>query len=162
MGMVDAHPALVASSPQASPSDMFIGDDWHHNGAFRIMYAFSWLARNARRRDVSSQSKTLFPILDDGFRDGFPRGGNRHEGRKPFLGLACQDSDRDELVESTLVCPGSSFAQWSQLGDGLASFGYDDRGAFPYLAEIGAEACLKLSRAHLLGAFSPHVVIVTT
>lgn len=50
MGMIDAHPALKASSPQASPSDMFIGDDWHHNGAFRLMYAFSWLARNARRR----------------------------------------------------------------------------------------------------------------
>ncbi len=49
MGMVDRHPALVASSPQASPSDMFIGDDWHHNGAFRIMYAFSWLSSNARR-----------------------------------------------------------------------------------------------------------------
>ncbi len=39
MGMVDAHPALAASSPQASPADMFIGGDWHHNGAFRIMYA---------------------------------------------------------------------------------------------------------------------------
>jgi putative CocE/NonD family hydrolase len=50
MGMVNAHPALVASSPQASPSDMFIGDDWHHNGAFRLMYAFSWLSNNARPR----------------------------------------------------------------------------------------------------------------
>ena len=50
MGMVDAHPALKASSPQASPADMFIGDDWHHNGAFRLMYAFSWLSRNARVR----------------------------------------------------------------------------------------------------------------
>lgn len=52
MGMVGAHPALKASSPQASPSDMFIGDDWHHNGAFRLMYAFAWLSNNARRRDL--------------------------------------------------------------------------------------------------------------
>ena len=52
MGLVDAHPALVAASPQASPADMFIGDDWHHNGAFRIMYSFAWLAGNARRRDA--------------------------------------------------------------------------------------------------------------
>ncbi len=51
MGMIEPHPALGASSPQASPADMFIGDDWHHNGAFRLMYAFSWLAGNARRRD---------------------------------------------------------------------------------------------------------------
>jgi putative CocE/NonD family hydrolase len=58
MGMVDAHPALVASSPQASPSDMFVGDDWHHNGAFRIMYAFSWLARNARRRDAPTEERS--------------------------------------------------------------------------------------------------------
>ncbi len=57
MGMVDAHPALAASSPQASPSDMFIGDDWHHNGAFRIMYSFSWLAGNARRRDAPTDTR---------------------------------------------------------------------------------------------------------
>ncbi|WP_420633807.1 CocE/NonD family hydrolase [Candidatus Palauibacter sp.] len=57
MGMVDAHPALVAASPQASPSDMFIGDDWHHNGAFRIMYAFSWLSGNARRRDGPTETR---------------------------------------------------------------------------------------------------------
>lgn len=57
MGMIDAHPALKASSPQASPSDMFIGDDWHHNGAFRVMYAFSWLSGNARRRDAPTEQR---------------------------------------------------------------------------------------------------------
>ncbi len=50
MGMVDAHPALAASSPQASPSDMFIGDDWHHNGAFRLMYSFYWMNYTAKKR----------------------------------------------------------------------------------------------------------------
>jgi len=58
MGMVNAHPALKASSPQASPSDMFIGDDWHHNGAFRLMYAFSWLSNNARRRDEPTEQRS--------------------------------------------------------------------------------------------------------
>ncbi len=58
MGMIDAHPALIASSPQASPSDMFIGDDWHHNGAFRLMYAFGWLSNNARRRDAPTTERT--------------------------------------------------------------------------------------------------------
>ncbi|MEK6755262.1 MAG: CocE/NonD family hydrolase [Bacteroidota bacterium] len=51
MGMIDAHPALKASSPQASPADMWIGDDFHHNGAFRFMYTFNWLAGVARVRD---------------------------------------------------------------------------------------------------------------
>lgn len=50
MGMIDAHPALKASSPQASPADMWIGDDFHHNGAFRLMYTFGWLAGSARAR----------------------------------------------------------------------------------------------------------------
>ncbi|MDH3733888.1 MAG: CocE/NonD family hydrolase, partial [Gemmatimonadota bacterium] len=69
MGMVDAHPALVAASPQASPSDMFIGDDWHHNGAFRIMYAFSWLSGNARRRD--GPTETRGERFDYGTRSGY-------------------------------------------------------------------------------------------
>lgn len=41
----DPHPALKAVSPQATCADMFIGDDWHHNGAFRLEYAFNWIAR---------------------------------------------------------------------------------------------------------------------
>ena len=49
-GMIDAHPALAASSPQGTPGDQFIGDDYHHYGAFRLLYAFQWTAGNARVR----------------------------------------------------------------------------------------------------------------
>lgn len=42
--LVNPHPALRAASPQATCADMFIGDDWHHNGAFRLDYSFSWMA----------------------------------------------------------------------------------------------------------------------
>ncbi len=69
MGMIDPHPALAASSPQASPSDMFIGDDWHHNGAFRVMYAFSWLSGNARRRDQPTEQRA--ERFDYGTPDGY-------------------------------------------------------------------------------------------
>jgi putative CocE/NonD family hydrolase len=44
MGMLDPHPALKAASPQASPADMFLGDDFHHNGAFRLSYGFEYVA----------------------------------------------------------------------------------------------------------------------
>jgi uncharacterized protein len=44
MAMLDPHPALKAVSPQASPADDFIGDDDHHNGAFRLSYAFEYVA----------------------------------------------------------------------------------------------------------------------
>jgi uncharacterized protein len=43
-GMIDAHPALKAVSPQAPVTDWFAGDDWHHNGAFFLPHAFSFLA----------------------------------------------------------------------------------------------------------------------
>lgn len=50
MGMLGAHPALKAVSPQASPADMFLGDDFHHNGAFRLSYGFeyAWLTEASR------------------------------------------------------------------------------------------------------------------
>ena len=36
------HPALKAVSPQAPVTDWFMGDDFHHNGAFFIMDAFNF------------------------------------------------------------------------------------------------------------------------
>ena len=42
MGALEPHPALKAISPQASPADMWLGDDFHHNGAFRLSYAFEY------------------------------------------------------------------------------------------------------------------------
>jgi putative CocE/NonD family hydrolase len=44
VAMLDPHPALRAVSPQASPVDMFLGDDFHHNGAFRLSYGFEYVA----------------------------------------------------------------------------------------------------------------------
>ena len=44
-GAIDSHPALKAVSPQAPIADWFIGDDWHHNGAFYLAHAFRFLAR---------------------------------------------------------------------------------------------------------------------
>ena len=58
MGMIDAHPALKASSPQSSPSNQFIGDDFHHNGAFRFMYTFGWLSSNARPRGAQTTERS--------------------------------------------------------------------------------------------------------
>ncbi|MBI3696063.1 MAG: CocE/NonD family hydrolase [Acidobacteria bacterium] len=69
-GMIEAHPALKASSPQASPSDMYLGDDFHHNGAFRLMYTFGWLSANARARTGPSEkdSQRFDPGTPDGYR----------------------------------------------------------------------------------------------
>jgi putative CocE/NonD family hydrolase len=50
MSLPDAHPALRAVSPQAPVTDWFIGDDWHHNGAFFLMDAFSFYSSIGRPR----------------------------------------------------------------------------------------------------------------
>ncbi|MBI3668089.1 MAG: CocE/NonD family hydrolase [Acidobacteria bacterium] len=42
MAMLDPHPALKAASEQASPADQFLGDDFHHNGAFRLSYGWEY------------------------------------------------------------------------------------------------------------------------
>ena len=44
MALLDPHPALKAASEQATPADMFLGDDFHHNGAFRLSYGFEYAA----------------------------------------------------------------------------------------------------------------------
>ena len=42
MAAASGHPALVAVSPQAPVTDWFMGDDFHHNGAFFVMDGFSF------------------------------------------------------------------------------------------------------------------------
>lgn len=42
MAALSGHPALKAVSPQAPVTDWFIGDDFHHNGAFMLADAFSF------------------------------------------------------------------------------------------------------------------------
>jgi uncharacterized protein len=43
MALIHPHPALKAVSPQAPVADMFLGDDFHHNGAFRLSYGFEYV-----------------------------------------------------------------------------------------------------------------------
>lgn len=38
--IIDSHPAIKAASPQAAIGDWFIGDDFHHRGAFYLQDAF--------------------------------------------------------------------------------------------------------------------------
>src|SRR5258706_6810956 len=45
MALIEPHPALKAASEQAGVADMFLGDDFHHNGAFRLSYGLEYVAR---------------------------------------------------------------------------------------------------------------------
>lgn len=43
VALVDAHPALKASSPQAPMTDTWMGDDFFHNGAWRQSYGHEYV-----------------------------------------------------------------------------------------------------------------------
>ena len=57
MAGIDAHPAVKAISPQAPMTDIWLGDDFFHNGAFRQTYGFDYVQQlEAQKTDVPVQS----------------------------------------------------------------------------------------------------------
>ncbi len=51
MGSIEAHPALVAVSPEAPIANWFMGDDMHHNGGFSLLMDFDFFSIFGRQRD---------------------------------------------------------------------------------------------------------------
>ena len=62
VGAVDPHPALKASSEQACMGDLFLGDDFHHNGAFRLSYGMEYSYEV--EFDKTTDSEFPFPQYD--------------------------------------------------------------------------------------------------
>lgn len=68
-GIIRAHPALLAASPQAPMADLFMGDDAYHNGALFLIANFSFYADfNKQNNPVASPTKDEFHY---GTQDGF-------------------------------------------------------------------------------------------
>jgi uncharacterized protein len=70
MGIIDAHPALKAASPQAPVSKWMGGDDFWHNGAFLLSHAFDFYsgfgwARPAPKKDPDPRFDHMTP---DGYK----------------------------------------------------------------------------------------------
>lgn len=68
-GLIDAHPALKAASPQAPVTDWFIGDDWHHNGAFMLTHCFNFMSFFGHPRP--EPTRTAPSRFDHGTPDGY-------------------------------------------------------------------------------------------
>jgi uncharacterized protein len=62
VGSIDVHPALKAASEQACMGDLFLGDDFHHNGAFRLSYGFEYTYEV--ESDPTTDSSFPFPGFD--------------------------------------------------------------------------------------------------
>ncbi len=55
---IDAHPAVKAISPQAPMTDVWMGDDFFHNGAFRETYGFDYVQQlEGQKTDVRVSTK---------------------------------------------------------------------------------------------------------
>src|SRR6201985_2948792 len=55
---IDAHAAVKAISPQAPMTDIWLGDDFFHNGAFRETYGFDYVQQlEGQKTDVRVESK---------------------------------------------------------------------------------------------------------
>jgi putative CocE/NonD family hydrolase len=66
-GIIAAHPALKAASPQAPMADNWLGDDMHHNGAFFLAHAFNFISGFGRPRSgpgVQSGPRFQHPTPD--------------------------------------------------------------------------------------------------
>ncbi|MCC6287901.1 MAG: CocE/NonD family hydrolase [Chitinophagaceae bacterium] len=62
MAALSGHPALKAVSPQAPVTDWFMGDDFHHNGAFFFLDGFNFYTGFGKPRPVPTQ------VASPGFR----------------------------------------------------------------------------------------------
>ncbi|MFM7402035.1 MAG: CocE/NonD family hydrolase, partial [Bacteroidota bacterium] len=56
MAILADHPAIKAVSPQAPVTDWFIGDDFHHNGAFFMMDGFAFYSGFGKPRPEPTTS----------------------------------------------------------------------------------------------------------
>lgn len=110
MAAIDPHPALQAVSPQASPADLYLTDDFFHNGAFRLSYAFEYVGL------VQGGRPFAFDVYDTF--EWYRREGALHDVKERHLGGAATMWDDfvahptyDEFWRSRAVTPRLSRAR---------------------------------------------------
>jgi uncharacterized protein len=118
MSLIDAHPALKAVSPQAPVTNWFIGDDFHHNGAFALMDGFDFYASFGKPRPKPTRNR----------QDGFDYPGE--DNYNFFLKMGALKHAKD-------LAFGDSILFWSDL---MSHPNYDDfwkaRDPRPHLKNI--------------------------
>ena len=111
-GMIDAHPALVAVSPQAPVGDWYF-DDFLHNGAFFLAHAYRWLGNNAQTRGKPGTERPKpveYPTLD-GYELFLEAGSMENVTRNllkdaaPFWNEMMQHPNRDEFWQRRAILP---------------------------------------------------------
>jgi uncharacterized protein len=68
--IIDSHPALKAASPQAPMTDLFMGDDAYHGGAFMLEANFDFYS-SFKPQDSPQPPPKIFVPFDYGTKDGY-------------------------------------------------------------------------------------------
>jgi uncharacterized protein len=68
--IIESHPALKAASPQAPMTDLFMGDDAYHGGAFMLNANFGFYSSFKPQENPQLPPKTPVPF-DFGTKDGY-------------------------------------------------------------------------------------------
>lgn len=112
-GMIDAHPALKAVSPQAPIGDTFVGDDWHHNGALFLNHSFFYTPIKNKR--LHGPHNTAPPRRDYGTQDAYdfflrlgplPNVNAKYfKNEVPYWNTIVEHGTYDDYWKSTLLTP---------------------------------------------------------
>lgn len=111
-GMIDAHPALKAVSPQAPIADWFF-DDFHHHGAFCLLDGFNFFAVfSLPRPELTTEWPERF---DHGTPDGYQffmdlgplKNANERyfKGGSPFWSKGVRHPNYDEFWQTRNILP---------------------------------------------------------
>ena len=111
-GMIDAHPALKAVSPQAPVGDWYF-DDFLHHGSFFLAHAFRWLTSNAteRPKPTTEPVKPYVYPTPDGYKMFLEAGSVENidklylKGSIPFWKEMMEHPNRDEFWQKRALIP---------------------------------------------------------
>lgn len=113
MGSINAHPAMVCTSPQAPISDWFLWDDMHHNGAFTLPLCFNFFQSFGQERPepTTSRAERLDYDSDDAYHFFLDLGPVRNinerylHGTIDFWNKFTEHPDYDEFWQSMSTLP---------------------------------------------------------
>jgi uncharacterized protein len=111
-GMIDAHPALKAVSPQAPIADWWY-DDFHHHGALFLPHAFNFLSTFGKPRPEPTRSRMarFSHGTPDGYQFFFDLGSLKHANERyfkdtiEFWNLMCEHPNYDEFWQARNLLP---------------------------------------------------------
>jgi len=111
-GMIDAHPALVAVSPQAPVTDYYMGDDVYHNGAFMLAHRFGFYSGFRPREGGPEPPQPTLPFnygTPDGYEFFLNLGplssvdANYFKNTQPYWLLNIEHTSYDDVWQSRAI-----------------------------------------------------------